>query len=405
MRLTARRAVRGSLTIISLAVMGSCSDSSPRSGVTSPESPKFARGGPPAATVQRVTVSPATATRDIGQSVQLTATALDKKNKVVPGVTFSWSSNAPAIATVNNSGLVTAVATGTATISATGNGKTGTASITVNAPPPPPPPGAQTLIAAGDIAQCSSNNDEATALLVDNIPGTVAVLGDNVYESGSATEYANCYDPSWGRHKARTKPSVGNHEYQTASAAGYYGYFGAAAGDATKGYYSYDLGDWHVVVLNSNCNIISCAAGSTQEQWLRADLIANTKSCTLAYFHHPRFNSGASHGNNTGVGAFWTALYQYGAEVILNGHEHMYERFAPQTPSAVSDAANGIRQFTVGTGGRAFYSIGAIQPNSEVRNNTTFGVLKLTLGAGTYSWQFVPVAGQTFTDTGSGSCH
>jgi len=233
----------------------------------------------------------------------------------------------------------------------------------------------------------------------------VAVLGDNVYESGSATEYANCYNPSWGRHKARTKPSVGNHEYQTLNATGYYGYFGAAAGDPTKGYYSYDLGDWHVIVLNSNCTIVMCAAGSAQEQWLRNDLIANTKSCTLAYWHHPRFNSGADHGNDSSVGAFWDALYQYGADLVLNGHEHMYERFAPQTPLQASVPVNGIRQFTVGTGGRSFYPIGTIQPNSQVRNNSTYGVLRLTLGAGTYSWQFVPIAGQTFTDTGTGSCH
>ena len=404
MKLTARRIVFSVVAFGTLGMLtiGSCTDSPSRvAGVAPPESPVFARGGTTG--VQRVTVSPATSTRDIGQTVQLTATAVDKKGNVVSGVTFAWSSNAPAIATVSSAGLVTAVAAGTATISATGNGKTGNASVTVNAPPPPP--GTETLIAAGDIAVCGSSNDEATALLVDNIPGTVAPLGDVVYESGSASEFTNCYEPSWGRFKSRTKPSVGNHEYQTLNATGYYNYFGAAAGDPTKGYYSYDLGNWHIIVLNSNCSIVSCAAGSAQEQWLRNDLIANTKQCTLAYFHHPRFNSGASHGNNTAVGAFWTALYQYGAELILNGHEHMYERFAPQTPDAVSDPVNGIRQFTVGTGGRAFYSIGTVKPNSQVRNNNTYGVIRLTLGAGTYSWQFVPVAGSTFTDSGTDSCH
>jgi acid phosphatase type 7 len=261
------------------------------------------------------------------------------------------------------------------------------------------------IVAVGDIAQCSSGNDEETSLLVDSIPGTVALLGDIVYENGTPAEFANCFEPSWGRHKARTKPAVGNHEYGTPDAAGYYEYFGAAAGDPAKGYYSYELGDWHIVVLNSNCAVVSCAAGSTQEQWLRRDLAANTKSCTLAYFHHPRFNSGASHKNSTAVAPFWDALYEFGAEVILNGHEHLYERFAPQTPAAESDPANGIRQFTVGTGGRHFYAMGTIQANSEVRNNATFGVLRVALSADSYAWEFVPIAGQTFTDTGTARCH
>lgn len=382
-------------------------DNASRPVIVHPDDAFLAKGGSGnGPTVQRVTVTPATATRDPGQTVQLTATALDRKGNVVGGVSFTWSSNASGVATVSSSGLVTAVSAGSATIAATGGGKTGTATVTVNAaPPPPPPPGTETMIAAGDIAQCSSSNDEATAAVVAGIAGTVAVLGDNVYDSGTATEYANCYHPSWGAFKARTRPSVGNHEYQTAGASGYYGYFGAAAGDPAKGYYSYDLGAWHIVVLNSNCSFVSCAAGSAQEQWLVADLAATTKACVLAYWHHPRFNSGASHGNATSVAAFWNALYAAGAELVLNGHEHLYERFAPQTPAAVSDPVSGIRQFTVGTGGRAFYNIGTIQPNSEVRNNSTFGVLKLTLGSGTYAWQFMPVAGQSFTDSGSGTCH
>ncbi|MBL8958335.1 MAG: Ig-like domain-containing protein [Gemmatimonadetes bacterium] len=395
-----------SLLPLALALaVGSCTDGPSRPVLVQPNEALLAKGGGGGApSVQRIVVSPATATRDPGQTVQLAATALDRKGNVIGGVSFAWASSSAAIATVSASGLVSAVSPGTATISATGGGKTGTSTITVNAPPPPPP-ATETMIAAGDIAQCASTNDEATAALVATIPGTVAVLGDNVYNSGTAAEFTNCYDPSWGAFKARTKPSVGNHEYQTAGASGYYGYFGAAAGDPTKGYYSYDLGAWHVVVLNSNCTIVSCAVGSAQEQWLHADLAATTKACVLAYWHHPRFNSGASHGNNTSVAPFWDALYAAGAEVILNGHEHLYERFAPQTPSAVADPATGVRQFTVGTGGRAFYNLGTIQPNSQVRNNSTFGVLKLTLGAGSYAWQFIPVAGQTFTDSGTGTCH
>jgi hypothetical protein len=298
---------------------------------------------------------------------------------------------------------VTGVAAGSATITATAGGKSGRSTVTVT----DPQTGDPVLVGAGDIASCSSTGDEATANLLDNIAGTVFLLGDNAYESGTSTEYANCYGPSWGRHKSRTRPSPGNHEYNTTNATGYYGYFGAAAGDPAKGYYSYDVGAWHIIVLNSNseCTTISCAAGSPQEQWLRADLAANTKACTLAYWHHPRFNSGASHGNSTAVAPFWDALYQYGADVILNGHEHVYERFAPQTPQAVADPANGIRQFTVGTGGRSHYTFGTIQPNSQVREGSTYGVLKLTLHATSYDWQFVPVAGSTFADSGTGSCH
>jgi hypothetical protein len=308
------------------------------------------------------------------------------------------------VATVSSSGLVTGQNTGSATISATGAGVRGAAAITVLAPPSAPPAGA-VLVAAGDIAQCNSLNDEATAALVDGIAGTVAVLGDNAYENGSPAEYANCYHPGWGRHKARTRPSVGNHEYQTASAAGYFDYFGPVAGDRDKGYYSYQLGDWHIVVLNSNCSFVSCAPGSLQEQWLRADLAAHPATCTLAYFHHPRFSSGARHGDNAAVQPLWQALYDAGADLILNGHEHLYERFAPQTPTGVADPARGIRQFTVGTGGRGLHSFGTVKANSEVRDNQSFGVLKLALGSAGYGWEFVPLAGSRFTDTGTGACH
>ena len=243
--------------------------------------------------------------------------------------------------------------------------------------------------------------------LIDDIAGTVITLGDNVYDNGTLSEYTDCYGPSWGRHKSRTMPTPGNHEYNTPNATGYYAYFGSAAGDPSKGYYSYDLGAWHIIVLNSNssCSTISCALGSAQDTWLRADLAAHSNVCTLAYWHHPRFNSGATHGNNTAVANFWDALYAYGADVILNGHDHIYERFAPQTPAAVADSVNGIRQFTVGTGGRSYYTIGTVKANSQVRDGSTYGVLKLTLHATSYDWQFVPVAGATFTDSGTGKCH
>ena len=383
-------------TFVVVALVLSCTDRPQQLPV--PTDPLIARGGPG---VKSVTVTPSSASIAVNGTVQLTATASPPKS----ASTFTWTSSNTAVATVSTSGLVTGVSGGTATIAAAAGGVTGTSTVTVTTTPPPS--NDPVLVGAGDIASCSSTGDEATATLLDGIAGTVITLGDNAYDNGTASEFANCYGPSWGRHLARTMPSAGNHEYNTLNATGYYGYFGTAAGDPSKGYYSYDLGAWHIIVLNSNssCTTISCAAGSAQETWLRADLAAHTNVCTLAYWHHPRFNSGASHGNNTAVAPFWDALYQYGADVILNGHEHVYERFAPQTPAGVADRAAGIRQFTVGTGGRSHYTFGTIQPNSEVRDGTSYGVLKLTLHATSYDWQFVPVAGATFTDSGTGSCH
>ncbi len=280
-------------------------------------------------------------------------------------------------------------------------GPLGTTSTT-SAPPVDPP--VATLVGAGDIASCSSSGDEATATLLDAIPGTVFTTGDNVYEAGSASEYNNCYAPSWGRHKARLRPVVGNHEYGTSGAAGYFGYFGAAAGKPGEGWYSYDLGAWHVVVLNSNCSVVSCATGSAQEKWLRADLAASQTACTVALWHHPRFSSG-SHGNDLTVQPLWNALYDYGAEIVLNGHDHTYERFAPQRPDGTRDDAYGIRQFVIGSGGKNHYAFNGIKPNSEARNNTEFGVLRVTLRANGYDFRFIPTSGGTYTDAGSGTCH
>ncbi|MGH7614975.1 MAG: metallophosphoesterase, partial [Gemmatimonadales bacterium] len=221
------------------------------------------------------------------------------------------------------------------------------------------------LVGAGDIAECGTTGDEATANLLDNVAGTVFTAGDNAYNDGSAANYAQCYAPSWGRHKARTRPSPGNHDYRTADATGYFDYFGSNAGPAGLGYYSYNFGNWHIVSLNSN---ISMSAGSTQEQWLRADLAASTKPCTLAYWHHPRFSSGSHHGSSTGPQPLWQALYDANAEIVVSGHEHNYERFAPQTPTGAADASRGIREFVVGTGGTDFYPSGTAIANSQVRN-------------------------------------
>jgi hypothetical protein len=263
-----------------------------------------------------------------------------------------------------------------------------------------------TLVGAGDIASCGSSGDESTAALLADIPGTVFTAGDNAYPDGTATDYANCYNPSWGAVKARTKPAVGNHEYHTSGASAYYQYFGAAAGDPSKGYYSYDLGTWHVVVLNSNCSEIGgCGAGSPQETWLRQDLAAHPAVCTAAYWHHPLFTSGAAHGPDLEVKPLFQALYDNNADVVITGHNHQYERFAPQAPNGTADPVRGIREFVAGMGGASHYDFGTIQPNSEARNSDTYGVLQLTLNATGYSWRFVPQAGGAYTDSGSTTCH
>lgn len=262
------------------------------------------------------------------------------------------------------------------------------------------------LVGAGDIASCGSDGDEATARLLDEIDGVVFTLGDHAYEAGTPIEFAACYEPSWGRHRSRTRPSPGNHDYLTADASGYFRYFGDRAGDPGKGYYRYSLGAWHIIVLNSNCSEVGgCGRGSPQERWLRAQLAAHPAMCTLAYWHHPRFSSGR-HGGEPAVGAFWQALYDHDADVVLAGHDHVYERFAPQRPNGEPDPVRGLRQFVVGTGGKSLYEFdGPAIANSETRDDRTFGVLKLTLHATSYEWRFVPVAGRSFTDSGSGSCH
>jgi hypothetical protein len=257
------------------------------------------------------------------------------------------------------------------------------------------------FVGAGDISHCSSEGDEATARLLDSIPGTVFTTGDTVYPDGTIDQFMNCYEPTWGRHKDRTYPSVGNHEYHTPDAAGYFDYFGSAAGEPGKGYYSYDLGTWHIIVLNSN---IPVEIGSPQEQWLRTDLAAHPAACTLAYWHHPRFSSGTVHGSSPAMQPLWQTLYDFGADVVLAGHEHNYERFAPQDPAGVADPTRGIREFVIGSGGRSHYSFGSPIANSEVRNGDTYGVLKLILHPTSYTWEFVAEAGQTFTDSGNAPC-
>jgi hypothetical protein len=264
-----------------------------------------------------------------------------------------------------------------------------------------------TLVGAGDIASCSQTNDGATARLLGNIPGTVMALGDNVYPNGVAANFRDCYAPTWGIYKSRTKPALGNHEYyNTMAARPYFDYFGARAGAPGKGYYSYDRGSWHVAVLNSNCGKVGgCGTDSPQGRWLRNDLASNPSRCTLAYFHHPLYATGSGTATPQ-VRPFWHILYNGGAEVILSGHAHRYERYARMTPGGAR-SANGIRQFVVGTGGEPgggeiFY---ADAPNMQVVKTGVYGVLKLVLRADSYAWKFVPIAGQSFTDSGTTPCH
>src|SRR5438874_1949080 len=264
--------------------------------------------------------------------------------------------------------------------------------------------GPETLVGAGNIAKCNVTGDDSTARLLDTIPGTVFADGDAAYDKGTLTQYNTCYNPSWGRHKTRTLPAAGELDYKTANAAGYFGYFGAAAGNPKQGYYSYDLGAWHIVVLNTgSSSLVPFTATSAQVQWLKADLAAHPARCTLAYWHNPLFDS--KDAPNTAVRPLWDALYAAGADVVVNAHYAFYERFAPQTGTGVADPVQGIREFVVGTGGAAVTAFGTIRANSQVRSSGTFGVLRLTLSDGSYHWQFVPVAGKTFSDSGSTSCH
>ena len=262
------------------------------------------------------------------------------------------------------------------------------------------------LVGAGDIADCKDlSGAEATAKLLEAIPGTVMAVGDLAYPDGTKENF-DCYDRTWGRVKSRTRPSPGNHEFHTHGATYYFSYFGEAAGDPKAGYYSYDLGTWHIIALNSECiDIGGCNAGSAEEKWLRADLAAHPAACTLAYFHKPLFSSGGAHGDDPEIVPIWQALYDANADVVVSGHDHDYERFAPQTPLAKPDPERGIREFVVGTGGKNHRPFTTPHANSEVRNADTFGVLKLTLRTGAYDWQFIPEAGKIFTDSGTGSCH
>jgi Calcineurin-like phosphoesterase len=282
--------------------------------------------------------------------------------------------------------------------------------------------GPVSVAAAGDIA-CDPANPAfnhgrgiagacraaATAALLARLdPNAVLPLGDEQYDDGTLPKFRHSYARSWGTERWISRPVPGNHEYAaTRTARGYFRYFGSRAGPGRRGWYSYDLGAWHLIALDSNCDLIGCGAGSAQLAWLRHDLATDPAACTLAYFHHPRFSSGP-HGADASVrlvAPFWRALWRGGADVILNGHDHLYERFAPMTPGGTLDRATGIREFVVGTGGAQHYPVAQVRPHSQVRNTTTFGVLDLSLRPAGYRWTYVPVAGSSFRDRGWTRCH
>lgn len=265
------------------------------------------------------------------------------------------------------------------------------------------------FMGAGNIGDCGSQNDNRTAALINAEPGAVVfTLGDNAFPNGTGGDYDSCYSPSWGQFKSRTHPTLGNHEYSMGNADGAFDYFGDAAGQRGKGWYSYDVGQWHVIVLNDNLTFVQFGPGSEQGQWLASDLAANTKKCTIAMWHVPLWQSSNTSGglSNSERKPLWDALYAAGVEIVLNAQPHHYERLKPMTPSGSVDEARGIREFIVGTGGGegTILPTVAIHPNSEVRSDV-FGVLKLTLKPDSYDWAFVPIAGQSFSDSGSGTCH
>lgn len=266
-------------------------------------------------------------------------------------------------------------------------------------------PRGEVVLAAGDIANCRREEDEATAALAASAPGTILVLGDAAYPDGSEEDFGRCFGAGWGALRPRVRPAPGNHEYHTAGAAGYFGYFRGAAGPQGRGYYSFDVGTWHLVSLNSNCDDAGgCDTDSPQGRWLARDLAEHPTACTLAFWHHPRFSSGARHGGSSRMAEAWEILARAGADLVLSGHEHHYERLGPLDAEGAVDPERGIRSFVVGTGGARLYPFGEPVPGSEVRDDRTHGLLRLDLGDGEYAWQFLPTPPGPFTDRGAARC-
>jgi hypothetical protein len=384
-------------------------------GITITQKPVVTvNAGAVSASVSTVSAAPSSIVAGSGTAT-ITVTVKDGFGNPVSGSTVVLSATGSGNTLTQPAGATggTGIATGTLastvagnkTVSATASGisVTQTAPVTVTSAGT-----AVTFVGAGDIADCGNNNDAATAALINAMPSNtpVFVLGDNVYPNGTATQFTNCYGPTWGVFKSRTHPSAGNHEYNSSNATPYFNYFGAAAGTAGQGWYSFDLGAWHIIVLNSN---LETKAGSPQDNWLLADLAAHNNVCTLAYWHHPLYSSIGGSGNGgaviTSARRYWDDLYAHGVDLVLNGHRHVYERLARMKPDGSPDPVNGIRTIIAGMGGESGGDLTNIFPTSQVREGHTYGVLKLTLSATSYSWEFVGVPGSTFTDTGTENCH
>ena len=343
-----------------------------------------------AQTPRRVVILPAAATIEVGRTVQLGATVIGARRATLR-VAPRWTSLDTSKAHVSATGLVLARDTGVVTIVASAGAARGFTRITI---------GPAVLVGAGDIGACDLPGARETGLLLDRIPGTVFTTGDNAYPNGTAAQFSTCYEPFWGRQKARTRPTPGNHDYRVPGGAAYFAYFGAAAGERARGWYAYDLGGWRVYALNS---MEAEGVGSEQERWLRADLAARPRRCVLAYWHHARFSSGPHHTNGR-TAALFQALYDAGADVVVTGHDHDYERFAPLSADGTPNAARGVREFVVGTGGGGLYDFGQIERGSEFRYNAGWGVLKLTLYPRSYTWQFLGAGDGRVLDAGAGSC-
>jgi acid phosphatase type 7 len=265
-----------------------------------------------------------------------------------------------------------------------------------------PTPEPVVLSGAGDIGICGQDGDDDTAALLEKLPGDIFTAGDNSNENGTMKQFKKCF--AWGSFLDRIHPAPGNHDYNTEGAQDYFLYFGAVAGIPGEGWYSYDYGDWHIVVLNSNCNDVACGKNSAQVKWLQEDLAAHPTRCTMAVWHHPRWSSGLT-GSDGRMSPEYRALYAAGAELVISGHDHDYERFTPLNPEGTPDPQNGIRQFVVGTGGAYLRPFARILPVSEAHKSGIFGVLKLTLYPDRYDWRFIPIEGETYTDSGTELCH
>ena len=374
--MSARRVHHSGTILVFLALASACTgDEGPRTGarlVLSPPWTSIPVGDPL-----------------IGDTVR--AAFVNVEGVQLPATAVAWTSSDTGVARIDATGLIQPVRVGVATIRGTADDDFADQLITITDP---------VLVGTGDIGTCLSTNDEATAVLLDSIAGTVFTAGDNDYSDGTpAPAYGVCFDSTWGRHLPRLRPTPGEDDRRTNTLDDYLDYFGAAANPPT-GYYSYDLGAWHVVVLNA-----APAVDATQLSWLIADLAANPALCTVAFAHRPRFSSGNTHsaGNQ---GPVFQALHDAGVELLVSGNDHDYERFAPQAPDQTSDPDSGVVQFVVGTGGKSHGNINLpLEPNSVAQNDDTFGVLRLVLHPTSYDWRFFPVSGRTFTDAGSADCH